>query len=111
MRFERGDVILRYGFRDDGDFDFWAKGAWFRFDNETGGELNEECGFTDKSNCMFQVVKYGARDWWIRVKTIGNRVGWVLTGRRRAGTYSVSRAAGSELHALLLSGIPMIASS
>jgi hypothetical protein len=81
LTFKRGDVVLRYGLRDDGSWDFWAKGAWFEFYYEYEGDLKGSCGFSVKSTCTFAVMKDGAREWWIKVKSSRNRVGWVRAHR------------------------------
>ncbi len=78
LSFKRGDRVLRYGLRDDCQFDFWGKGVWFGFfDTEHQGDLNGGCGFADKSECEFAILKFGEREWWIKVKTRNNLVGWM----------------------------------
>jgi hypothetical protein len=78
ISFKPGDVVLRYGFRDDGNWDFWGKGAWFKFYCENEGDLKGGCGFADRSQCEFAVLKDGVREWWIKVRTSSNLVGWML---------------------------------
>jgi hypothetical protein len=77
ISFKRGDVVLRYGFRDDGNWDFWGKGAWFKFDSEHEGNLKGECGFADANECEFAVLKRGVKERWVKVRTSSNLVGWM----------------------------------
>jgi hypothetical protein len=71
-----GDVVLVYGFHG-GDYDVWAKGAWFTESYEALGDM-QECGFRDHTMCTWEIVKRGVNEWWVQVKTGAGSTGWVL---------------------------------
>jgi hypothetical protein len=76
-----GDEILGYGLRGDGNYVFWAKGAWFTTYYEAEGSMAGGCGFSDKTLCTFAFVKKGVQEWWVEVKTKNDVTGWVLAGK------------------------------
>jgi len=76
-----GDEMLGYGFRGDGNYLFWAKGAWFTEYYENEGNLRGDCGFADKTMCTFAIVKKGIQEWWVQVRTSGGITGWVLASK------------------------------
>lgn len=76
-----GEGILGYGLRGNGDYVFWAKGTWFEEYYESEGDLKGGCGFADKSQCTFALIKRGIQEWWVKVKTGTGLTGWVLAGK------------------------------
>lgn len=72
-----GDVALGYGFRANGNMDFWAKGVWFEDSLESIIDKGGECGFRDKTQCDIEITENGVREWWVQVKTGNGAVGWV----------------------------------
>jgi hypothetical protein len=82
-----GDLVLRFGLRDGGTWDFWTQGAWFGLYHDFEADASG-CGSADKSQCMFTVVKYGAKERWINVRTTSNHIGWVLDQEWKSGKSS-----------------------
>jgi len=78
---KRGDEVLGYGLRGDGNYVFWAKGVWYVQYYEFEGDMNGGCGFADKSECTFAISKRGVQEWWVHVKTSSGVTGWVLAGK------------------------------
>lgn len=76
-----GDEILSYGLRGNGDYISWAKGKRFEEYYEFEGDSKGGCGFADKSQCTFALVKRGIQEWWVKVKTGTGLTGWVLAGK------------------------------
>jgi len=76
-----GDEVLGYGLRGDGNYVFWAKGAWYTAYYEAEGSRNGDCGFSDKTLCTFVFFKKGVQEWWVEVKTKNDVTGWVLAGK------------------------------
>ena len=74
---QSGDVALGYGFRANGNMDFWAKGVWFEDSLESIIDKGGECGFRDKTQCDIEIIENGIREWWVQVKTGNGAVGWV----------------------------------
>ncbi len=69
-----GDTVLRYMYRGEGFCDLWIKGLWHR---------DYDCTFiAEKSiggclrDCSAQVTSNGRKDWWVRLKTPQEQVGW-----------------------------------
>jgi len=86
LSLKAGDVVLLYGFHSDGNNDAWAKGIWFTYFYENIAGKGDSCGFADKSQCNLVIIKNGASEWWVQVKTTGV-TGWMLafkfTGDKR----------------------------
>ncbi|MGC2246827.1 MAG: hypothetical protein WA609_09515 [Terriglobales bacterium] len=80
-RLKAGDEVLGYGLRGDGDYVFWAKGVWYTQYYELEGDLNGGCGFADKRECSFAILKKGVQEWWVHVKTSSGLTGWMLAGK------------------------------
>jgi hypothetical protein len=76
-----GDEVLGYGLRGDGDYVFWAKGIWYTRYYEFEGDMQGGCGFSDKTDCTFAVLKRGIQEWWVRVKTSKGLAGWVSASK------------------------------
>jgi hypothetical protein len=83
-----GDIVLRYGLRDGGTWDFWTRGAWYGLNYEFEADANGRCGSTDEGPCVFTVVKYGAKERWVKVRTASNHIGWVLDDEWKNGKSS-----------------------
>lgn len=78
-----GDAILSYGWHVDGNVVFWAKGVRFEEFIDAVAEKGK-CGFTSgfgPGGCTIDIVKDGAIEWWVQVKTSNGVSGWVLAVR------------------------------
>lgn len=71
---QKGDIVLRYMYRGEGFADVWIKGHFKR---------QYDCGFVtemDNSGCLrdcpAKVTSKGRKDWWVRLKTSQNSIGW-----------------------------------
>jgi hypothetical protein len=68
-----GDVILQYAEWGEGAADLWAKGVWYKsFD---WGQTEE--GDLILSDDNVTLVEHGSREWWVQVKTLSGKMGWV----------------------------------
>lgn len=77
-----GEAVLSYGWHVDGNMVFWSKGRWFQEDIEAVSEKGA-CGFGSfgRGGCAIDIVKDGAIEWWLQVKTSNGVSGWVLAVR------------------------------
>jgi hypothetical protein len=69
-----GDVILQYAEWGEGTADLWANEVWYK---------SFDWGQTEQGNLILSddnvtLVEHGSREWWVQVKTISGKVGWVL---------------------------------
>jgi len=71
---KRGDLILRYMYHGEGFADIWAKGYFVKEYDCSFVKEKEDGGCT--RNCAAKVVEDGRKDWWVRVKTAQDMVGW-----------------------------------
>ena len=84
-----GDVVLRYQQQDQGTYDIWASGGWYRDTNwskaEDGGEIL--CADQEAANGMcylkrlqsnFILIEPGIREWWDPIQKSDGIKGWVL---------------------------------
>jgi hypothetical protein len=78
-----GEAALGYGIEADANDIFWAKGIWFAEWDEAVAEKGH-CGFTSGfslGGCTIDIVEYGKRDWWVRIKNKIGFTGWVLAAK------------------------------
>jgi hypothetical protein len=74
-----GDVALVYGLDADENIVFWSKGVWFGSWIEEVAEKGQ-CGFASGfglGGCTMDIMKDGATEWWVQVKTSTGITGWV----------------------------------
>lgn len=79
-----GDVVLRYGDHADGYSDFWARGVWYTEYFEQIVDKGGRCGFAagfGQGGCTVVIIKNGAKEWWVQVKTSSGSTGWVLAAK------------------------------
>ena len=75
LSLKAGDVILQYVEWGEGSADLWAKGVWYKsFD---WGQTGED-GDLVLSDENITLVEHGSSEWWVQVKTLRGKVGWVL---------------------------------
>ena len=70
----RGDTILRYVQRGEGNADFWAKGRWYT--NGDLGWVKNADGSGCQGECKAQEKEPGRSSWWFKVRLPDGRIGW-----------------------------------
>jgi hypothetical protein len=72
---KRGDTILTYMYRGEGDIDSWANGRWLGDQQiETDVPCSEAKKAPDLPACL---LNRGESEWWILIKTSSGKQGWV----------------------------------
>src|SRR5438874_2457503 len=82
-----GDFILRYDTFAEGHANIWAKGEWHN-DYDLWTALDTDgvgCGAKDA--CDSKVVENGIKEWWVQVKTIMGRTGWLPNHKATRGIF------------------------
>ena len=76
-----GDEILQYAEWGEGAADLWTNGVWYKsFD---WGQTED--GSLILSDDNVTLVEHGSREWWVQVKIISVKTGWVLALRNFDG--------------------------
>ena len=70
----RGDRLLRYTQRGEGNADFWAKGRWYT--NGDFGWVKNADGSGCQSDCKAQEEEPGLSTWWFKIRLPDGRLGW-----------------------------------
>ena len=80
---QAGDIVLRYMYVGEGFANIWAKGAWHK---------EEDCSFITEKNgdgcardCAAIVTEEGVKEWWVKIKTADDKIGWVLVSNNFQG--------------------------
>lgn len=71
-----GDVVLRYMYVGEGFANIWASGAWHKEEDCTF--VTEKDGTGCLHDCGAVVTEDGVKEWWVKIKTLDGRLGWVL---------------------------------
>ena len=74
LSLSRGDTILRYTERGEGNADFWAKGRWY-VNGDLGWVRNAD-GSGCQRQCKAQEKKAGRSTWWFKIRLADGSIGW-----------------------------------
>ncbi len=102
-----GDVVLRYQQKDQGNYDIWANGGWYRDTKwgqaEDGGEIlctEEEAAtamcYSKRLQSNFTLVEPGIREWWDPIQKSDGTKGWVLEQANFQYQYRISASPEQE---------------
>ena len=80
---QAGDIVLRYMYVGEGFANIWAKGAWHK--EEDCRFITEKNGDGCARNCAAIVTEEGVKEWWVKIKTSDDKIGWVLVSNNFQG--------------------------